>query len=226
MYRLFLMLWLGCVTTTVYAEQRVPVQEGSEVTITVSSNALNRIAIENDQIITVKGITGQFELDKDAELGQIFLKPIATDKQELIHLFLITKQGHTYPLSLVVQEGDATSILLMPIEQSQTTHWEQSNNYETLLRTLVQAMVNHTPIEGFSFTNHKLPLPTITHTKVTQLKSCQGHQLQGQILEVTNTGKEELTLTDQAFYQKGVRAVAIVNPILSSKQKTLVYMVR
>ena len=60
-----------------YAQQKVPVQEGTEVTITVSSNTLNRLAVENDRITTVKGITGQFQLDKDGETGQVFIQPIA-----------------------------------------------------------------------------------------------------------------------------------------------------
>jgi conjugal transfer pilus assembly protein TraK len=209
------------------AQQKVPVQEGIEVTIKVSSQALNRIAVENDQITLVKGVSGQFELDKDTELGQVFLKPLSTDKHELIHLFVMTKNGHTYPLSLQVEEDAAQSILLMPLSES-VAKWEQSSPYETLLKTLVQAMHNQTPLEGFLMENLKTSqsLPKIKQAKVTQLQTYRGNKLQGQILEIFNTSKEDLSLTEQEFYQKGVRAVAILNPLLLPKGKTRVYVLR
>ncbi len=209
---------------TAVAQQQIPVQEGTEVSLTVSLNTLNRLAVENDRIMTVKGITGQFQLDKDGESGQVFIKPIATDKQELIHLFLLTEKGHTYPLSLTVQEGSARSILLMP-SQSEPAQWEQSSSYETLLRTLVQAMHNQTPVEGFIINKIKTQIPIIKHATIKHLQSYTGTQLQGHVLEVTNTSKEELILSEVPFQLNGVRAVSIINPILSGNAKTRVYVV-
>ncbi len=213
---------LFCVCAS--AEQKVPVQEGTEVSISVSSNALNRLAVENDRIMTVKGITGQFELDKDGELGQVFIKPVATDKQELIHLFLLTEKGHTYPLSLTLHEGKAESILLMPME-IEPTQWEQSSSYETLLRTLIAAMHNQKPLEGFRMNKIKIQLPHIKHAAVKYLQSYTGKQLQGHVLEVSNTSKEELVLIEAFFQLKNVRAICILNPILSVNAKTHVYVV-
>lgn len=228
MLKVWITLIFLFLTAGAYAQQKIPVQEGIEVSATLSKDVLNRIAIENDKIMTVKGVTGQFEFDKDTELGQIFLKPVVTDKDELIHLFLITEKGHTYPLSLMVEEGSARSILLMPVDDGKGAQWEQSSSYETLLRSLVQAMVNETPVEGFRVERQPstTPLPKIAHAKVNALQTYQGHKLQGQILEVTNTHKKEITLIEQDFYQKGVRAVAILNPFLRAHAKTLVYMVR
>ncbi len=208
----------------VAAEQKIPVQEGTEVSVTVSSNTLNRLAVENDRIMTVKGITGQFQLDKDNDTGQVFIKPIATDKEELIHLFLLTEKGHTYPLSLSLHTGAAESILLMPLE-IEPAQWEQSSSYETLLRTLLKAMHNQTPVEGFIIHKIKTQIPIIKQAKVNHLQTYTGKQLQGHVLEVTNTSKEELVLTEQMFQLNGVRAVSILNPILSARAKTRVYVV-
>ena len=225
MFKRIAFLLLFC-SMTVEAQQKVPVQEGTEVTITVSSNTLNRLAVENDRITTVKGITGQFQLDKDGETGQVFIQPVATDKQELIHLFLLTEKGHTYPLSLTLHEGPAESILLMPIEEV-ASQWEQSSSYETLLRALVQAMHNQTPLEGFVVDNVKTRVPNLTlkQAKVTQLQTYSSNKLRGYILEVSNSCKEELILTEQQFYRKGIRAVSISNPILSAGSKTRIYVV-
>jgi type-F conjugative transfer system secretin TraK len=227
MFKCITLLVLGLMTTVVYAEQQVPVQDGIEVTLSVSQNALNRIAVDNDRILTVKGISGQFELDKDAELGQIFLKPLTADSHDLIHLFLITEKGHTYPLSLTLTEGPAQSILLMPIEEL-AVHGKQSSHYETLLKNLVQAMVNETPLAGLTKSDKAVlkPVPKIQGLKISLLQSYSGYSLQAQILEVTNTGKETVILKESDFYQDGVRAVAILNPNLLAQTKTCVTVVR
>lgn len=226
MFKILICIVPLLLSLSAYAQQKVPVTDGTEVSVTVSANTLNRLAVENDRITTVKGITGQFQLDKDTELGQVFIQPIATDKQELIHLFLLTEKGHTYPLSLSLQEGPAESILLMPVEQKSTL-WEQSSSYETLIRTVIQAMHNQTALEGFAVENAKkrLSVPNLKHATVIQLQTYKGTQLAAFVLEVRNTSKAEMTLTESLFYRKGIRAVSIVNPILSPGSKTQVYVV-
>lgn len=224
MFKCFATILSALFCTVAVAQQTVPVQEGTEVSITVSANALNRLAVQNDRIMTVKGITGQFQLDKDNDTGQVFIKPITTDKEELIHLFLLTEKGHTYPLSLTLEEGEAQSILLIPSEP-EITQWEQSSHYETLLRTLLKAMHNQTAIEGFMINKVKIQIPTIKHTSIKHLQTYTGKQLQGHVFEVKNRGQEELILTEELFQLKGVRAVSILNPILSGFAKTRVYVV-
>jgi len=225
MFRMCIVVLSLFMTTICHAQQKVPAQDGMEVSVTVSRQVLNRIAVENDRIMNVKGISGQFELDKDADLGQVFLKPIKVDEHELIHLFLVTEKGYTYPLSLTVKEGVAQSILLMPLEDK-IAQWEQSSSYETLLKIFASNMVNQNDLEGFSESpKNKAHLPKIKDLKVTHLKSYKGHSLQGEVLEISNKSKEILFLTEEDFYQSGTRAVAIINPELLPGAKTYVYRV-
>ena len=217
---------LVCFSFVCYAQQSVPVQDGIEVSITVSKEVLNRIAVSNDRIMTIKGITGQFELDKEPELGQVFLKPVAADSHDLIHLFLITEKGHTYPLSLSLQEGPAQSILLIPIEETATG--QQSTHYEAVLKNLVQAIVNNTSLTGLVKEEKSLLklIPKIKNLKITSVQSYSGYNFRAQVLEVTNTGKEAMTLKEQDFYQPNTKAIAILNPNLTPKTKTLVIVVK
>ena len=218
---------LLCLSFVCCAQQTVPVQEGVEVSFTISKDVLNRIAIDNDRIMTVKGITGQFELDKEAELGQVFLKPITTDSHDLIHLFLITEKGHTYPLSLSLQEGPAQSILLMPIEE-ETVKSQHSTHYETVLKNVVQAIVNNPPLAEVTKDDKTIlkSLSKIKNVKITPLQSYSGYNFKAQVLEVTNTGIETILLQEQDFYQPNTKAIAILNSDLAPKAKTLVIMVK
>lgn len=206
-----------------FASQRIPVQEGLEVNAIVSTQALNRIAVENDRITSVKGNTGQFELDKDLELGQIFLKPLV--KESPIPIFITTEKGHTYHLGLTTHELSAESITLVPLGEV-STKWQQSSAYESLLKTLIQAMHTQTFLEGFIIENAKLKVPQIKTVKVSQLQSYVGQALVGQILEVSNPTSQTLELVEADFYLPGVRAITLLNKTLSPKAKTRVYLVR
>jgi type-F conjugative transfer system secretin TraK len=213
----------GCVPWVVNAYQRIPVQEGIEVNAVVSTTALNRLAVENDRIASVKGTDREFELDKDGELGQVFLKPLV--KEGPIHLFITTEKGHTYTLGLTTHERGAESIVLTPIGVI-TTLLPHSNAYESLLKELIKAMHTQQALEGFVVESAKVKLPNVKGIKVTHLQSYVGQSLLGQILEVSNVTDAPLQLTELQFYLPGVRAIAIVDKVLAPKAKTRLYWVR
>ena len=208
-----------------YGYQHIPVQEGTPVSAHVSATALNRIAVENDRIVSIKGTTGEFELDKDPELGQIFIKP-AVEKEEPIDVFITTEKGHTYALSLIAADTGAENIVLAPIGNGITALAEKSDSYEMLLKNIVKAMHTQTVLEGFITENAKIKLPKVHGAEVQHLQSYAGNSLLGEILEVSNRSSEALILTESDFYGEGVRAVAIVNKVISAKGKTRVYRVR
>ncbi len=148
----------------VQAQQMIAVQEGVEMSATLSSKALNRIAVQNDRILSVKGTQGEFELDKDSELGQVFVKPIPKESQEPIHIFLSTETGKTYALALLAEDIGAQSIVLMPPGLNLVS-WEQAGAYEASIKTLIKAMHTQTELEGFSIERLNIKLPSIQGAK-------------------------------------------------------------
>jgi type-F conjugative transfer system secretin TraK len=226
---MFKRLWflLGLMmTTSCFGEQRIAVKEGDIATIRVSNTALNQIMIEGDRIQSVKGVSGQFQLDKDPHLGQIFIQP-ALDNKEPIHLFLTTEQGQTYSLSLDARDIPPESIPLIPkAQQSVAAKWEKSSSYEQILTQIIKAMHNQTLVEGFSIEEEHLKLPKIKEASVLKRKSYMGDKLMGEALEVQNISKSTLELMESDFYQPGIRAIAVLNKSLQPKGKTRVYVVR
>jgi type-F conjugative transfer system secretin TraK len=219
--KMMLSLLLFC--ATVQANQRIPVQEGVEVNALVSVNALNRLAVENDRIVSVKGNSGQFELDKDTELGQVFLKPLVSEGP--IPIFISTEKGYTYHLGLTTHDRGAESVLLTPIGEV-SAKWQQSGSYETVLKKIIKAMHTQSPLEGFVIENAKIKLPNIKGIKVVSLQSYVGPSLLGHVLEITNTTTEPLYLNELQFTLPGVRAISIIDKTLASKAKTRLYCVR
>jgi type-F conjugative transfer system secretin TraK len=223
--KIFCLMFLGFMALSANAYQRIPVQEGTPIGAHISSNALNRIAVENDRIISIKGTSGQFEMDKDPELGQIFLKP-TPEQEEPIHVFVTTEKGRTYSLSLTSTSINAENIVLAPAEESIAAMWEKSGSYESALKDIIKAMHTQTALEGFATENAKIKLPKIRGAEVSHIQSYSGSKLFGEILEVTNRHDEELFLTETDFYHEGVRAVAIINKVVPAKSKTRLYLVR
>jgi len=219
-FRKVMLLSLSFIALTVDAHQRIPLQTGVSVNAFISTRALNRIAVEEDRIVSVKGETGQFELDNDVELGEVFIKPV-NESDKPIPLFISTEKGNTYALSLNPKDIAAENIVLVP-----EATFEKSNAYEAALQAIVKAMHTQTALEGFAIDNAKIKLPNVLGAKVTHLQSYASHQLLGQILEVYNAGEDEILLTEESFSGEGVRAVSIVNPILLAHDKTRVYVVR
>lgn len=216
-------LFLSC---SCLADQRVTVKEGSPITVRVSSSALNRIAVEGDRIQSVKGISGQFQLDKDPHLGQIFIQP-ALENKESVHLFLTTELGFTYALSLEASDIPPESIILVPkLQQSVAAKWEKSSSYEQVLTNIIKTLHNQTALEGFSVETINQKLAKVQGASVTHAKSYLGDKLQGQRLEIHNASKKMIELKEADFYSPGIRAIAILNKILQPNDKTLVYLVR
>jgi type-F conjugative transfer system secretin TraK len=214
------------ITASSFAEQRIAVKEGDIATVRVSSTALNQIMIEGDRIQSVKGVSGQFQLDKDPHLGQIFIQP-ALDNKEPIHLFLTTELGQTYSLSLDASDISPESIILVPkAQQTVAAKWEKSSSYEQILTQIIKAIHNQTSLEGFSIEEEHQKLPKIKEISVAKKQSYRGDKLMGEFLEVQNTSKNTVELLESDFYKPGIRAIAVLNKYLQPKDKTGVYLVR
>ena len=211
--------------TELQAQQMIAVQEGVEVSATLSCEALNRITVQNDRILSVKGIQGEFELDKDTELGQVFVRPMSKESQEPIHIFLSTESGKTYALALFAQNIGAQSIVLMPPGLN-LVPWEQAGSYEASIKTLIKAMHTQTELEGFSIERLNIKLPSIQGAKVVVLQSYSGNPLSAEVLELHNTTSQSLSFDEMDFYGEGVRAITLVEKTLLPSTKTRVYRVR
>ena len=200
------------------------VEEGTTITAYVSETSLNRIAVFNDRIVNVKGNSGEFELDTDQELGQIFIKPVLSDKP--IALFVTTEKGRTYSLHLMSQQMNAENIVLMPLEENVMMQWEKTGSYESALKTILRAMYTDTPLEGFAIEKPHNKLPKLPGMNLTLLKSYRAAHWIGDIIEVSNQEKETLYLSEAEFYQANIRAIAILDKVLAPQAKTRLYWVR
>lgn len=210
-----------------YAEQRLFIQEGGNVTANISASSLNRIAVQGDRIANVKGMTGQFQLEKDLNLGQVFIQPNSPEDKAPIHIYITTEQGKTYSLTLLSNDMPAENIVLVSNSvQDKEISWEKTSSYETTIVNIIKAMHNDAPLEGFYSSQKAKNDYQIPGLSISSRHAYLGSKLQGHSYEIKNEMDDDVTLNTSDFYKSGIRAISILNKSLSPQSKTTVYVVR
>ncbi len=192
----------------------------------VSRTGPNRIAVTGQKIVNAIYDPTQFDVQTDAQIGQVFLFP-KTDLEGA--LFITTDQNETYALTLMPDEVPSQEIVLAP-KKKPVTKEEPFSSYRKPMSTLAiekaasfDAAIKHLLItmardelpEGFTVTNH---------CGTGCLKGYSGERFAGRILLHTNTSNTSVTLTEKLFYEKGVIAVAIEKPDLKPNESTRIYI--
>lgn len=192
----------------------------------VSRTGPNRIAVTGQKIVNAIYDPTQFDVQTDAQIGQVFLFP-KTDLEGA--LFITTEQNETYALTLMPDEVPSQEIVLAPKKKAVTKE-ESLSSYRKPISTLAiekaasfDAAIKHLLItmardelpEGFTVTNH---------CGTGCLKGFSGERFAGRILLHTNTSNTPVALTEKLFYEKGVIAVAIEKAELKPGESTRIYI--
>lgn len=228
MFNKLIMLLILCMPVLGYAEQRLVVREGGNVTAHISASDLNRISVQGDRILTIKGNAGQFQLEKDLSLGQIFIQPNSPEDKSPIHVYITTEQGQTYSLTLLSTDMPAENITLVSIDHKPgLASWENTAPYEDMIVKIINSMHNQVSLEGFTLIQDKVK----NDYKIRNLAvKAQGHyvgaKLQGQRFQVQNISEHEVTLRESDFYKNGVRAISIIHKRIPPQGKAILYIVR
>ena len=219
---------MACVLLTLTAQaaaesvQRILVQEHVMVKARIAAKALNQITIENDRILKVRGLPGAFELDTDNELGQVFIKPLASSDLPLC-LFLSTESGKSYSLELNLEDTQrSASIVLVPLSEI----LPQESDYLTQLAICIRALHAGEPLAGFTQNSVHSPIQFSKTLKGHIVVVYQGPSFKAEVLELKNVGSTVLSLTALDVYQDGVKAISIVDPSLAPKASTRIYWVK
>ena len=219
---------VGC-QSACYALQIKPVKDNQTVFVKISSKELSQIFITNDRISSVRGIDGEYQLTKDEQKGAVFIKPTPLFQHQMMTVFIMTEQEHSYTLLLNPLDIPSETIELKPLSPSKkiAEHWEKSSPYTDLMMALLKSMSNQKNPEGYAVISlgagHVQKLSSgITMQLITLYK---GSQIEGEIWKLKNDSKITQTLEPHYFYQEATRAVAIADEKLRAGDETLLYRV-
>lgn len=97
--------------TATHAALVKPLESLKVIEVSISREGLTRIAVQEDRILNVFGVTGEYVLEADEDQGQIFIQPALGVTQPL-SLTITTEGGHTQDLRLVPKNQSPEALIL------------------------------------------------------------------------------------------------------------------
>lgn len=214
--------------TTVHAAIVHPLDERRVLEVPISKEGLTRIKVEEDRILHVFGLAGEYVLETDEEQGQVFIRPLNLEGKKPISLTLTTEAGHTQDLHLI-PKAQAPVTLILKVDTEMTQELEREKQASSpLFREEVEELI-HACWDGRIPLGYKeIPLKLSTlQDPYLLIREIQGQKLRGLTYRVQNHTQELLVLSEPEVAQGLPNRIAllIVQKTLNPGEGTDVYVV-
>lgn len=198
------MLYLS---TTAHAAIIKPLDNLKVIEAPIANQDLTRIAVEDDRILNVFGITGEYVLEADEDQGQIFIRPTENGfssfdgiNSKPIHLTLTTEKGHVQDLRLIPKDQAPEALILKAQEKDPEELIKEKLAHHPITREEVENLLVacHTGSIPPGYKVMPLNLLTLksTHLLTRELK---GEKLKGLTYQIHNRSTIPLILAEEAF---------------------------
>ncbi len=215
-----------------------PVFEGASYFFKISKSEPTRIIIQGSRIRNARAIKEDLAIDKDDDVGQIYITPVNTQKNST--LYITSQSGATF--SLLLQPVEAAAKTLSFVEKSDKSRDLSAGmgsdvtaaqnlglgSYEQAITTLLFAAGSPSsrPPQGIEVSVQHTPVALWKGAQFTLVRSFTSATLVLDQFNLTNTGSSEMRMTEAEFYKPGVAAVAIDRHVLRPSESTAVFIVR
>jgi type-F conjugative transfer system secretin TraK len=234
--------------TAVDAAILKPLDDLNVIEVSIAREDLTRIAVKEDRILNVVGLTGEYVLEADETQGQVFIRPNEHGPSKPINLTLITEEGHTQDLRLVPQNKSPEALILVSREEQPGNMSFLSETRRHLKGNLLQISVTRNDVEDLLRASQEERIPIgyklapinlkgdLRYKGSLEISSRLIRELKGKALRaltyhVENKSKNALVLSepnfvkDLDFPQNSIVAVLMPKKSLISGERTVVYVV-
>jgi type-F conjugative transfer system secretin TraK len=205
------LLTLNFLATSVNAAIVRTLDESKSIELSISKQNLTRITVKDDRVVNVFGITGEYVLEADEELGQIFIRPTETNKP--IYLTLTTEKGHTQDLHLIPKDQAPTTLILEENNQESLLSEGTAVQVSTTQKSATRVLIARDEVEGLLQACQEERIPLGYKVAPLDLKpfkgpfkgphllirEIRGEKLRALTYEVKNLSKLPLILSEQEF---------------------------
>ena len=198
--------------------------DNEQINVILSNRDINRVLVSGDKIQSINGPAGLYTAKNDA-IGSGY---ISLYGDTTFTIFVSTVKGHNFSLLVSPRSVAGRTIILTPTTPSVlTSRFEETENYQKVLVTLITSMINNEAIEDYAYSeakgSKKIPFYGIADIKPIAFYS--GSHLVGIISELKNRSKAPIILKPSYFYKPGVRAVALSCQTIAPSEIGLLYQV-
>lgn len=189
--------------------------------IPISQEGLTRIAVKEDRIQNVYGVSGEYILEADEENGQIFIRPLTPEWTKGISLTLTTEKGKTQDLRLI-PKAQLPEALILKANTDKDDNLKKERrltaflNQQEIEKLLQACRENSIPL-GYKEAPLKLRSPHISKAQsltlriVRELKGdifkgalLKGGPLRGLTYELKTTASKRVALREEEIAESGV----------------------
>jgi conjugal transfer pilus assembly protein TraK len=207
--------------------QSISFAENDQLTLMLSTVDANRLFVDGDRINAVNAPVGYIAAKND-DSGSVYLN---VQVKQPFTVFITTALGRHFSVLVIPKAVIGKTYELKPTGPTvAATMWEKNTGYEKILSDLIKGMETRQPPEGYGFqAMDKTKLTAKDFYGVADLLLIEiypGSQLIGHVYVIQNKTKKPLTLSENMFYERGVRAVALSQQTVAPGQSSMVYQVR
>jgi type-F conjugative transfer system secretin TraK len=224
--------------------------ESKSIEISISKQNLTRITVKDDRVANVFGITGEYVLEADEELGQVFIRPIALGGSPFmvgggtskpIHLTLTTEKGHTQDLRLTPKDQAPEALILEENKQETFLSQGSMTRMSAAQVSATRVSIARDEIEGLLQACQEMRIPLRYKVAPLDLKTFKGphlliREIRGEKLraltyEVKNLSTLPLILSEDTFTQiphakkSDIIAVWIAKKTINPGESTYVHVI-
>lgn len=227
-------MWIGILLAIVIdgsAVQIYNVKNGAEVLAVIYKSGLSRISLEDDRIAAIKGVAGEFQLDKNEDVGDIYIKPTATRASDTIDLFIQSEKGNTYALRLKTSSEKPESISLVANDlssENKDTFKVSSNAKQSEVIDLLKQVSSGADIKGYTVEVFSEPSKLKLKSEVISIveKIYKGRLYKVEVIKVENNSDRTITVQDRDLADvNNILAVSIESHQLPDNSYTMAYRV-
>ena len=220
---------------TSITQAAIAFKDNSDIALTLSQNNYNRLVVKGDRIAEAHFPEHAMEIKRDEQDGSAYVALTATSP---FTLFLTTEAGRHFSVTVTGEEGlgktvELASAIPLPVAAVKKpavalTKAEKADAYSQSIVDLITHMERRESIEGVNVSHHflgrveRLGQGLMLTTKETW----KGADLTGEIIEVTNTSTQPITLSQSWFSGTGVKAMQLSETTLPPNDKALLFRVR
>lgn len=221
------------ITSPVLALQKIAVEDGQTVPITISADEPNRLAIKDGRISQAWGAEAHLTVLKDSKSGELFFTPVANAGDQF-SFFIKDSNGGTYTIAVTQKKIPSETIILETtfINKTVVSESEKARKdmpYVVRIKQLIGAMASRESDSLYQVSdNLDQSIPLWYEVTIALISQYTAKGLKGDIYELKNITEDEMVLAEHEFlnFGKNVLAVAIDHMTLLPKQATKVYIVR
>ncbi|KTD47791.1 type-F conjugative transfer system secretin TraK [Legionella quateirensis] len=230
MRKLFLAGAMVILSQASIAATSISIKDNSDIALTLSQANYNRLVVKNDKIVEAVFPPNAMGIKRDEQDGSVYVMLTATNP---FTLFLTTESGRHFSVTLNGEDTLGKTIELVPLQvvvQKTNPVKNVSLPGAAIPESIVSLITHMERREYIQGVNVKHQYGRVERWKggLTLLpkESWEGSDLKGEIIEVYNSSKEPLKLSESWFANDSVKAIKFSKATLAPKETAMLYRVQ